>query len=470
MARFQITGPITFDTDPAIRDSVVYGAVIYLAAAAFCEVRDVVIKNTPGRAIGNYTYAANFENIKFMNLADRPNKSQYGYGIQDSGWMTRVSNCHGQNLRHLYSEGGGGCVTNSTQYELYGGGCYAHVSDCTAMNCQSQGFDTHGSAYSISFSNCVVYGTFQGASSGGLGFSARGRKIRFDNCIVDGATAGFSITAANTIVRNCVARRIDYLPVSVGGDTADAVRVLDVPGVRIIDCEFETTNGNTPMLLGSAPGYTCEVSIEDTTLRHLIPKSGSRLLEIAAGATVVLKDLTMDISQAPNAVPVSGMYVTDDGAVVKANNVSVLGGSSSVSGFSLVNYGTGGVNAAISMANVTYQHATLTPNISASFTNLRVSYIYTIGSSDNRSSALSLAAANSAVVPTANKLDNRVFVRLTGANGAVTLSAIPAGVNGQTITLINISNGDVTLPSLNTIHPSTFSSYTYLNNSWLVTG
>ena len=58
MSRFQITGPLTFDTDPSIRDTAAYGAVIYLAAAAFCEVRDIIIKNTPGRAIGNYAYAS----------------------------------------------------------------------------------------------------------------------------------------------------------------------------------------------------------------------------------------------------------------------------------------------------------------------------------------------------------------------------------------------------------------------------
>jgi hypothetical protein len=473
---FRIEGPITFDTDPAIRDTVVWGAAVLLRAAQNCYVGGgVEFHNSLGRAIGNFTFGGSFEGIKFRNLANRPSLSQYGYGVHDGGWATRVLGCHGENLRHLYTTGDNTVSAGDSLYEYFGGGWYGLVADSIGVNCQAQPFDTHGDGYGISFINCKAVGTFQGASSGGFGISLRGRNHFVSGCTVMDSWGGINIVSAGTIVENCVVRRAAYKALQISGDTDDAIAVTTLSGIRVTGGTYETTGGSETATIGRT-GYTVTAELVGVRFRQTVGANGGRLVGVTA-STLHASDLTFDFSDATTTGSLIGIYGYGSSPIaVRARGLRVVGGAAPAAGFSFLN--SDGVVGSVAgtvvrLEDIRYTHASLGPvAIGQTWSDARVSWRGTFSGAnwwqkDAGSQYISVtAAANLTITAISQVLDQDVSVYLAGTAGEVTIAALPAGLLGMRLTIWNASNGDVTIPGLNVITAGTGKTYIWVNNSW----
>jgi hypothetical protein len=471
--RFSITGPLVFDSDPAIRNISVFGAVVNFAAAMNCEISGgVEFWNAPGRAIGNYTYGAVFDRIKFKNLENRPSLNHYGYGVQDGGWMTRMSGCWGENLRHMYSEGLFEVGAGSTVYENYGGGWYGHISDCVAFACAGQAFDTHGSAYGTTFSDCKAVGDFNSANVGGAGFVARGRNITFNNCTAERCFTGFGLTGDGAVAYNC--RAIDIRYEALAMSTGEDPLVTAYKSMRVIGGEYRTTDGGYhTALLDAGTGVTINCEFRGVRFgKRAAPGSPTRMIEVYDRVTLRMDDCIIDWEQQPVAAHLQAVLMMGSNASVTGKNLLILGGATpalSMTGFA----SNGGDNAAIDMRNIEYRHAdTRATMFQSAFTNVRGSWRQEYGSStwDQHESSCDLdwTAVASGTLPIARLADPVVTVRLIGTGGALTIAAIPTTrfFTGQLLNIVNNSNGAVTITGQNTIAVNGASTYVFSVGAW----
>jgi hypothetical protein len=252
--RFRIEGPITFDTDSAIRNTSGWAAVLKLRAAQNCYVGGgVEFRNSLGRAIQNSSYATLVEGVKFRNLANRPSLAQYGYGVADAGSNLRMTGCYAENIRHMYTTAGESASAGGSFYEDFGGGFYAHVADCSGRNCQSQPFDTHADAYGALFENCSAQGNFSGATSGGYGLSLRGRNNTAIGCRVSDSWRGINVTGEDTLIQNCVVRNCHYTALEMAGDNSGSGTYTPIKKLRVVGGEYSTSSQSMQtVLLGAA--------------------------------------------------------------------------------------------------------------------------------------------------------------------------------------------------------------------------
>jgi hypothetical protein len=483
---FCIEGDITFDTDPAIRDTIVFGAVVGLRSAKWCHVGNgVKFYNSLGRAINNTSYRSTFDGIIFRNLANRPGKSHYGYGVQDGGWQTIMRDCHGENLRHMYSEGNGTVDHTSTEYDRYGGGWYAQVSNCTGMNCQGQVFDTHGTAYGSTFSDCHAVGSFVGASSGGSGFAARGRNITFRDCTADACMVGFALYGTAARAENCVARRTYYQSLQIAGDTSDATGITTITGITVEGGLYENLSGFECASIGT-DGFNITARVNRVRVRMLGTGSGARGFILSGTGTlrVDMKDVIVDFEGFTGTGASVGILISKDTVTLRCNGLVFRGGASSYTGATII--GSSGASAGngadVEVLEVEYEHASVSPTaIATSITKRRISYRNKFGASwfhDLVSRHLNITAAASVALTTiATLADPVIVVRFTGSAGDVTTGNLPTFSDGlrqgQIIHFVNNSNGVVTLPSTNTnpvaataIPINGFVSFQYGGDSW----
>lgn len=481
---FRIEGPITFDTDASIRETTVFGAVIELRSARDCFIGGgVKFLNSLGRAIGNFTYGCQVDGVVFRNLANRPSKSQYGYGIQDGGWKTRMSNCHGERLRHLYSEGIPGVTTGSTDFEYFGGGSFALIANCVAMNCESQPFDTHGTSYGVTFVGCSVYGSFQGADSNGSGYASRGRFTTFQSCFVEGSFRGFAIGGHSTQVIDCIALRCRYSALEIGADTSDSSNQTTQDSHIVSGGVFETTASSRTLRFASTAGYTIGVYVQGATFRVLAPANGHEVLSLGGSASetsvtckLQFRNIVVDFRKANTAVSTLVVYARSDSIHVRGNGLRIEHEGSSVSGCQILhgNGASAGYGADLEVENIVWDSGNLSPTIvNSSMTNTRYSSyarVNTGGSWFHHSYShdTNIASAASATLPIARLLDRSITCRITGGSSAsVTFSSIPstARQNGAQLTVVNKSTDTVSLNSVS-IAPNAAARWIYSGGSW----
>lgn len=486
---YVITGDITFDTDPAIRDTTVFGAVVNFRSGKYNRIDGgVKFYNSIGRAIGNSSYCSTFDGIIFRNLANRPTKSQYGYGVQDNGWQTVMTRCHGENLRHLYSEGAGTIsgTNNNTDFDYFGGGWFARVSDCTGINCQSQVFDTHGSAYGVTFSDCHAFGSYIGASSGGSGFVSRGRNTVFRDCLADSCFVGFGVTGSYTKVINCTVRRAYYQALQIRGDSDDGTNITTIKGIVVEGGSFEVIDNRIAVAMGSN-GYNMTIRLRNVTGRMLAGASPSRAFDLSGSGTllVYMDGCVADFEDfTTTSTPVTGILLGTDAATLRANQFKFQGGSGAMNATVLMNSnGAGAGNAAdAELIGYDYEHASLSPTIAGSgMTKKRYSGKARFGTAwyQVTSSALVIITATSSVslATIAERADPTITVKFTGSNGAITTGNLPVfsgGMrSGTVVKFYNASNGIVTIPSSSTapsaatnIGVDEYVEFTYHGDYW----
>jgi len=143
-------------------------------------IRNLIVTRGYNAAINPFgCYRAVIENCHCESLTSNPSLSQYGYGVADASYMTKVSGCFFANVRHGYTTNAVGMTAGSTsKVSLLGVGRVqgAVVSDCSGSGEDNSIFDTHHCAEDVTFQNCKVDG------GNSFGFTIRGRNISVNNC------------------------------------------------------------------------------------------------------------------------------------------------------------------------------------------------------------------------------------------------------------------------------------------------
>lgn len=143
-------------------------------------IRNLSVTRGYNAAINPYgCYRAVVENCHCENLNNNTTLSQYGYGVADASYMTKVSGCSFANVRHGYTTSAVGMTAGSTsKVSLLGVGRVqgAIISDCNGLGNNNSPFDTHHCAEDVTFQNCKADG------GDNYGFTIRGRNISVNNC------------------------------------------------------------------------------------------------------------------------------------------------------------------------------------------------------------------------------------------------------------------------------------------------
>lgn len=485
--RFEISGPITFDTDPSIRETSVFGAVVELRAGRDSFIGGGVrFHNSLGRAIGNYGYGTRIDGVDFRNLANRPSKSQYGYGVQDGGWQLRMTNCRGERLRHLYSEGTGNTPTDSTNYEYYGGGWFAQISDCAAMACEGQAFDTHGTSYGVKFSNCSAVGAFVGASSGGQGFSLRGRYGVIENCHTDSCFRGISLGGLGGKAINCTVRRARYTALDFGTDIDDSSHQTTQGGYEVIGGYFETVAADRVFIMLPKPGYIISGRIVGATFKSISSLNGHVIMDVGGtaadantpGQRLIFEGITVDLTEVGN-ISCSIVIAQSDNVTIRGKRITAIATGSSLNALTFIRPGTSGAGADVEISDIDYDGgaSTILPGtIVNTMTMTRASWRMKHSGADAwyksaYSDALDItASAGASLAALGTRMDREINIRLSGSAGAVATSNLPnTGIavrnNGQRVNIFNGNNDVVTVNSV-AIPVNGVVTFVYVGGVW----
>ena len=464
---FKVLGDLTFDGDPALIDDSGFGATIELRAARYCQVRGAGFNDIPGRAIANFTYCSSFEDLRFKSLSNRPSLSHFGYGVADGGHATRVRNCHGENLRHMYTETHNDVSAGSSSYEYFSGGRFSLVSDCTATSCQSAAFDTHSTAYGITFDNCMAFGTFQGASSTGGGFTGRGRRITFNGCKAITCMGGFNIAVVEgCYLNNCEVYLAAYEPILTGVSSTElsdpALTALGQRDVVVRGGMFEGSRDSSVskcVHIGNT-SFASDITFEGVTFRLIGTSSGSVIWDVYGSARVRAADVTFDLTGWTGGTASLNLIQlrTVSGADVKVRGVRIPCGTVGVDVTPSLMVGlVGSTTSPVWVENYDYENGHANGrDLTVGHSNLsawKASGRKVFGTSWFQKGLSSLqgvtAATSASLAVISTTLDPSMVIRLTGSAGAVTLGALPAAnFTGQRVTFLNESNGIVTLPSI----------------------
>lgn len=441
---------ITFDVSPdlgALMDNV-FSYQLSLRASNGAIIRQCKFNKAYGAAIGNFGHDTTIKECNFRNLENRPSVSHYGYGIQDGGSGTKVISCDGRNLRHLYSQGGYSVGANSGNLEYFGGGSSQVISNSVCYAPQSAGFDTHEMARHVLFDNCIVYGSYQGANSGGNAFTARGADITFNGCLAVACKTGYNIsTTGGAALNNCRATLIANEPINVLGLSSFG-SVTTMPNIRINGGYFEggQNTGGTYSSLGSlgSTGFDSSIEMRNVTFVLKGNISGTRAFDIRQ-CNLKMYDCKIDFSQFTGAVSWTAFSVRDSLCNIVLSRISVDGGSSPITAFSFLNGFSAGCTSPVEINDLYYAHSIR--NATVVGTNMtsayRMSWVQLVGSTRTSSSSVLYTPTASGTLPIGNINDKVVNIVLTGANGNITLTTVPVGVEGQTVNIANISNGTV---------------------------
>lgn len=129
------------------------------------------------------------ENCSAADLENSPKTRQYGYGVSDASFRTRVVGCDWRNCRHGFTTtqlrlktGGEGAATLAAA-----GSQGASVENCTGIDFPDNApFDTHHGAWNTTFHSCRALG-------GETGFAIRGRGVQIVDPYIRNTELGFYI-------------------------------------------------------------------------------------------------------------------------------------------------------------------------------------------------------------------------------------------------------------------------------------
>lgn len=136
------------------------------------------IKKGYSQGVSSATYGGVYNNLVIENLSDfdvTGFSGNIGYGFNENGWYSSVTNMRGANVRHLTDNGGSPVVINETSEGLlFGWGRQVGTvfTNCVGGGQKNAVFDTHQGADDFSFVDCAANGCES------YGFTARGRNIQ----------------------------------------------------------------------------------------------------------------------------------------------------------------------------------------------------------------------------------------------------------------------------------------------------
>jgi len=207
------------DVDASIIDAVGFRPFFDLRGLIEPTVTGVRCERLIGTGInwrGCWGYLS-FDN-HYRNAANRVSLSQLGYAeIDSSSEGGRILGCSFVNVRHPVDTSVQSSPAGTGSPENYGRTRRLTVAFNEAIGCQN-GFGTHNEADGVEFVHCTVKAFFAGASSGGAGFTLRGRNVVVRDCVVEGSRGAVQVNCMEGgRVDGLVARRVYLFGASVNG-------------------------------------------------------------------------------------------------------------------------------------------------------------------------------------------------------------------------------------------------------------
>jgi len=190
---------ITFQGAPGAADLGYTANLVRIRGGRNSKIEQCRFWNNGSRmVILNGCYQTSIVRCDFENARNDGTNNQLGYGIEcRSAYGAKIHQINGRNLRHLFDVAGDLTGKGNPNPIFYGASMFIVVSDSTGEGCSNSPFSTHSTAYDVTFLNCTSINTYRGFSSGGPGFSLRGRKIRAIQCGSDGSQrGGFGVYSA----------------------------------------------------------------------------------------------------------------------------------------------------------------------------------------------------------------------------------------------------------------------------------
>jgi hypothetical protein len=291
-----------FDTNNPTWNSTIVN--IYYAKSPTCEKLKVI---KGGSAFLNFfeCYGYEAKDLVVNNLTNNHANGNFGYGVNDnaSEGGTIISS-HFINCRH-------GITTNDVTRNLT-------VSDCHAIGCSNAGFDSHKFARGITYNHCTAVGVYQGSSSSGAGFQARGQNIRFNNCFADACNIGWNFfdTDVNDIELNdCKATNITSYPLYVPGQSQYVL-------IKVRDSYFETLTSTYSLQLQNV-----DIRIVNSDLVSKTSASYSNVINLTS-SKCDLNNVRIDLS---NATGTNMRFITvNSGSSVTGRFIQFIRGTANI--------------------------------------------------------------------------------------------------------------------------------------------
>jgi hypothetical protein len=332
------------------------------------------------------------------------------------------------------------------------------VSHCTGSNCQAAPFDTHETAYGYTFEGCKAFGSFIGASSGGNGFTLRGRKCRAVDCEAHACWVGYNIaTYDGAQLDDCKSLDTTYQAILLSA-TSDDAAITTQTSVLVNGGVYEASRNTSTRIVQVADSTPATmpavVRFKDVRFRMIGSQgAGSMVFDIYDTSIVSLDDCEFDLlGWGGGTTSLQLIIIRDTGAKLTAKNLKIV---SIADVAPTLCVGASAANASrVRFFNYDYEYTGANSRAltvtNGNLTDYKVSGVQRYGTSwfeKNKSASNTMvASAAASLAAYTGLLDDHIFVRLTGSNGAVTLGSMPtAELQGQRITFINKSNGAVTV-------------------------
>lgn len=156
------------------------------------EIVDMTITRGYGAGIAlQGTHGAKILRPNISNLENNTGNGQYGYGVADAAYGTRVEAGTFVRCRHGYTADAGTAPSGYTSADIrsYVGRCVgARIIGCLGIGFNETGapFDTHMGAEDVEFAHCIADGCAH------YGFNLRGRNIRATSPVIRNGGKGIN--------------------------------------------------------------------------------------------------------------------------------------------------------------------------------------------------------------------------------------------------------------------------------------
>lgn len=274
---------------------------------------------------------------KIENLTDNLSNGNYGYGVADAGYLSRVSGGVFRKIRHAYTTAENTAVVGSsdmTALSATGRIVGGIVSECRSINATDSAFDTHAGAEDVSFIDCYAEG------GAGFSFATRGRNVRVIR------PKGRRMTKGLYLFTEYVGTATDPDYFTAGKTVADFTSVMvDSPDIQ---CQSEALSVGHATVTMSGVGRLMSQSCAMGAIVGAVTVAGNWSMlpstDLGAVTDTSTSALTLSTpnSAATGAFATTTMLVSDGGRLEvdarqgAANPINLTGGTLSVFGAMII--------------------------------------------------------------------------------------------------------------------------------------
>ena len=286
------------------------------------------------------------DNISVDGGVDIPFASQYAYGIFDAASEgTTIVNSSFKNVLSGTDAGGYDAASYDSPWK-YGRTRGHKVIGCSAMGCQSAGFDTQNEVDGGIITACSVNGGYAGANAVGSGITIRGKNVIVDHCYIENCKTGVIISTSQGGILDSVIVKKSYL-YGVALNSPNTTANANVNCI-IRDSNFEIVpyNVNASVITTSLTAGNAALEFQG---KNVFSVSGAIDLKnvLSIGSTTITGSaLTIDLTgmTQPQASVVSSNQVSVGAGYSLFDVLTVVGGTNTVTAqFTVSSVGPAGI-------------------------------------------------------------------------------------------------------------------------------